>query len=60
MVPPGLPCLCLLLVLQGMSSHSENVNIKIESQKVILKPSGFAFLCSSEAHEIFAWIFQVN
>lgn len=58
-----LDCLAsLLLVLQGMSSHFENVNVKTESHKVILKPTGFAFLCSSEEHEVdfFAWIFQVN
>lgn len=52
MVPPGLPCICLLLILQGMSSHFKNVDIKTEPHKVILKPSGFAFLCSLEAHEI--------
>lgn len=52
MAPPGLPCICLLLLLEEMSSHLENVNFKTESRKVILKPSRFAFLCSSEAHGI--------
>lgn len=42
MASPGLPCICLLLVLQEMSSHFENINFKTESRKVILKPSRFA------------------